>query len=57
MDSGATHNFLSEKVALAANLRLDTSCQLRVRLADGETRTSLGLARGVNVTFAPGVVQ
>ena len=33
-------------------------CKLNVQLADGETRMlSLGLARAVDVTFAPGVVQ
>ena len=30
---------------------------LNVQLADGETRASLGLARALHVTFAPGVVQ
>ena len=56
VDSGASHNFLSERVALAAGLCVDCSCHLNIKLADGEQRASLGLARGVQVTFAPGVV-
>ena len=32
-------------------------CKLNVRLADSETRASLGLARDVCVTFVPGVVH
>ena len=57
VDSGASHNFLSERVALAAGLCVDCSCYLNVKLVDGEQCASLGLARGVQVTFAPGVVQ
>ena len=55
VDSGASHNFLSEKVA--AQLPIDRMCKLNVRLANDETRASLGLARAVCVTFAPGVLQ
>ena len=56
VDSGARHNFLSERVALAAGMCVDCSCHLNTKLADWEQRASLGLARGVQVTFAPGVV-
>ena len=56
VDSGAGHNFLSERVALAVGLCVDCSCCLNVKLADGEQHASLGLARGVQVTFSPGVV-
>lgn len=57
VDSGASHCFLSAAVATTAGLRLDTSQRLSVRMADGELRASLGLARNVRVEFAPGVVQ
>ena len=56
LDSGATHCFLSERVAKLANLHLDTSSRLNVRLADGEQRACLGVACKIRVTFAPGVV-
>ena len=56
VDSGASYNFLSERVSLAAGLCVDRSCHLNVKLADGEQCASLGLAHGVQVTFAPGVV-
>ena len=56
VDSGASHNFLSERVALAAGLCVDCSYHLNVKLADGKQYASLGLARGVQVTFEPGVV-
>ena len=56
VDSVASHNFLSERVALAAGLCVDCSCHLNVKLADREQRASLGLAHGVQVTFASGVV-
>ena len=57
MDSGANHNFLSEKVAATAQLPIDRTYKLNARLAYGETRASLVLARVVRVTFTPGVVQ
>ena len=57
IDSGASHNFLSEKVAVAAQLPIDRMCKLNFWLANGETRTSLGLSHAVCITFAPGVVQ
>ena len=56
VDSSTSHNFLSERVALAVGLCVDHSCHLNFKLADSEYRASLGLARGVQVTFAPGVV-
>ena len=43
-------------MAKAAGLVLDTTQRLNVRMADGELRTSLGLARNVRVVLAPGVV-
>ena len=57
VDSGASHNSLSERVALAVGLCVDFSCHLNVKLVDGEQCGSLGLARGVQVIFSPGVVQ
>ena len=57
VDSGASHCFLSERVAQAAELVLDTDKRLSVRMADGELRSSVGLARQVAVQLAPGVVQ
>ena len=36
VDSGASHNFLSERVALVAGLCVDCSCHLNVKLADRE---------------------
>ena len=56
LDSGASYDFLSERVAMVAGLCVDSSCHLNVKLADSEQHASLGLARGVQVTFAPGVV-
>ena len=56
VDSGASHNFLSERVTLAAGLCVGHSCHLNVKLVDSEQRASLGLACGVQVTFAPGVL-
>ena len=56
IDSGASYNFLSERVALAVRLCVDCSYHLNVKLVDGEQCASLGLARGVQVTFEPGVV-
>ena len=56
VDSGTSHNFLSERVTLEVGLCVDCSCHLNVKLADGEQCASLGLARGVQVTFAPSVV-
>ena len=56
VDSGASNNFLSKRVALAVGLCVDCSCHLNVKLADGLKRASLGLACGVQVTFAPGLV-
>ena len=56
VDSGASYNFLSERVALAVGLCVDHSYHLNVKLVDGEQPASLGLAHGVQVTFAPGVV-
>ena len=47
VDSGASHNFLSERVALEAGMCVDRSCHLNVKLADGEQHASLGLAHGV----------
>ena len=46
VDSGASHNFLSERVTLTVGLCVDCSCHLNVKLMDGEQRASLGLARG-----------
>ena len=57
VDSGASHCFLSDRVAQAAGLVLDTGTKLSVRMADGELRSSVGLARHVAVCLAPGVVQ
>ena len=57
LDSGATHFFLSERVAQLANLHLDTSARLDVCLEDGEQRACLGVAHEVRVAFAPGVVK
>ena len=57
IDSGASHNFLSEKVAVAAQLPIDRMCKLNVWLVNGETHVILGLARAVHITFAPRVVQ
>ena len=57
IDSGASHKFLSEKVAVAAQLPIDRICKLNIWLADGETRARLGLARAFCITFAPVVVQ
>ena len=56
VDSGTSHGFLSEKVTLAAGLYVDCSCHLNVKLMDDKQCVSVGLARGVQVTFAPGVV-
>ena len=56
IDSGASHNFLSKQISLAAGLCVDHSCSLNVKLVDGEKCASLGAARGVQVTFAPGVM-
>ena len=36
IDSGASHNFLSEKIAIAAGLCIDRLCSLNVKLVDGE---------------------
>ena len=41
---------------MAAGLCIDYSCSLNVKLVDGKKYASLGLAHGVQVTFAPGVV-
>ena len=57
IDSGTSHNFLSKKVAMAAQLPIDRMCKLNVWLVDSETRAILGLAHAVHVNFAPGVVQ
>ena len=55
-DSGASHNFLSERVTLVEGLCMNCLCRLNVKLADGEQCASLGLAHEVQVKFAPGVV-
>ena len=47
VDSSASHNFVSEQVALAAGLCVDHSCHLNAKLADGKQHASLGLAPGV----------
>ena len=47
VDSGPSHSFFSERVALAVGLCVDWSCHLNVKLVDGKQRASLGLARGV----------
>ena len=57
INSGASHNFLGEKVAVAAQLPIDRICKLNIQLADSETHASLGLACIVHIVFAPGVVQ
>ena len=57
VDSGASHCFLSATVAHAAGITWDASAQLSVRLADGESRACLGLARAVTVEFLPNVAQ
>ena len=36
IDCGASHNFLSKRIALATGLCVDHSCHLNVKLADGE---------------------
>ena len=54
INSGNSHNFLSEKVAATARLSIEKMCKLNVWLADGEICASLGLARAVRITFAPG---
>ena len=56
IDSGTSHNSLSEWISLAAGLCVDHSCNLNGKLAVGEKHASLGLAHGVQITFAPGVV-
>ena len=53
VDSVLSHNFLSERVALAVGLCGDRSCHLNVKLANGKQCASLGLACGLQVTFAP----
>ena len=55
--SSTSHNFLSKKVAAAAQLPIDRMYKLNVWLVDGEIYACLGLAHAVHVTFAPGVVQ
>ena len=57
VDSGASHCFLSATVAREAGLVLDTSQCLQVRMADGKLCASQGLARNVQVEFAPGMMQ
>ena len=57
INSGTSHNFLSEKVAVAARLPIEMMCKPNVWLADGETRASLGLARIVRITFTLEVMQ
>ena len=52
VDSGALHCFLSEGLACAACLVLDTSARLHIGMADGELRASLGLAHNIKVYFA-----
>ena len=54
--SGASHNLLSERVALAVGLCEDCSCRLNVKLVDSEKCASLGLIYGVQVIFSPGIV-
>ena len=44
-------------MAREAGLVLDTSQRLQVRMADGKLCASQGLARNVQVEFAPGVMQ
>ena len=55
VDSGASHCFIAEHVARAAGVCWDVGVRLGVRLADGELRPCLGLARAVHVRFLPGV--
>ena len=45
VDNGASHCFLSDRVAQAAELVIDTDKRLSVCMADGELRSSVGLAR------------
>ena len=44
-------------MARAAGLVLDTSQSLQVCMADSKLHASQGLARNVQIEFAPGVVQ
>ena len=49
VDSGASHCFVTEHVARKAGVTWDTSAQLFVRLADGEWRACLGVARNMRL--------
>ena len=57
VDSGALHCFIAEHVAHAAGVCWDVGVRLGVRLADGELRPYLGLARVLHMQFLPGVWQ
>ena len=56
IDSVASHTFLNEWITLATGLCMDCLRILNVKLADGEKGASLGMAHGVQVTFALGIV-
>ena len=54
--SGASHCFISDTLAARCNVQVDCSSKLSVQLANGEIKSSLGVARGIPVQLAPGVV-
>ena len=54
--SDYSHNFLSKRVSLAAELCVDQLNRLNIKLADDKQCASLDLAYRVQVTFTSGVV-
>ena len=55
VDSGASHCFMAEHMARASGVTWDANAHLFVRLADGERRACLGVARNVCLEFLPGL--
>lgn len=47
IDNGASHCFISEKVAHQLNLPMDTSCRFSVALGNGQQVSAKGLCRQV----------